>query len=439
MKSTGFVWTGGAGNFAKVRGAGVVDGGIGSPRPPRPGADGNGSGWKREEDGRWPRSRMILLLPLIALVATAAAGVRPRSRPRAGRRRPRRAAGRAAQPHARAQPVHDPAKMKWLLKAWEEQSAKLKTLDVQIYRVDKDFSGRTRTTSRAGPSSRAPTWPTWTSGSQAGARRQGAAGPVEGPQEPEAGSRRIPRRSSAARNAVWQYLYDGRQIFIFPLAKGERQRALDEGPLPFLFNMKAEEAEARYQMFFEKENEKHYTVKVLPKVQEDRESFKMAFSTWRRRTCCRPDRAALAGRQEQPGILPGQEQPNAKVDDKIFQGGVYKGWTVQKNPAADGPRRGTPGAVRRGGRDDPPVSRPRPDGGAGGDPARQDVGKGPRLPPVRGGGEERSPSPRARGRGVWGPRRPWRVSLTCAGTLSPPAEGGGCPGAARTGGAVAVA
>ena len=53
------------------------------------------------------------------------------------------------------------------------------------------------------------------------------------------------------QNDVWQYLYEGKQIFIFPLAKGERQRALDEGPLPFLFNMKAKEAEERYEMSFD--------------------------------------------------------------------------------------------------------------------------------------------------------------------------------------------
>ncbi len=79
------------------------------------------------------------------------------------------------------------------------------------------------------------------------------------------------------QNEVWQYLHEGRQIIIFPLAKGERQRALDEGPLPFLFNMKAKEAEERYEMTFMGENEKYYAVKVRPRFEADKETFKSAF------------------------------------------------------------------------------------------------------------------------------------------------------------------
>ena len=36
---------------------------------------------------------------------------------------------------------------------------------------------------------------------------------------------------------VWHYRYDVKQIYIFPLDKDQRKRALEEGPLPFLFNM----------------------------------------------------------------------------------------------------------------------------------------------------------------------------------------------------------
>src|SRR5262249_28277987 len=55
---------------------------------------------------------------------------------------PRQAAprpARAGQPgQAQAQPANNAARMKWLLEKWEGQSAKLKTLDVHIYRIDKD-------------------------------------------------------------------------------------------------------------------------------------------------------------------------------------------------------------------------------------------------------------------------------------------------------------
>ena len=34
------------------------------------------------------------------------------------------------------------------------------------------------------------------------------------------------------------------KIYIFPLDKDQRKRALEEGPLPFLFNMRAADATA---------------------------------------------------------------------------------------------------------------------------------------------------------------------------------------------------
>ena len=47
---------------------------------------------------------------------------------------------------------------------------------------------------------------------------------------------------------VWQYRSDTQQIFIFPLGKDEQKKAIEEGPLPFLFNMQADDARQRYQM-----------------------------------------------------------------------------------------------------------------------------------------------------------------------------------------------
>ena len=128
---------------------------------------------------------------------------------------------------------------------------------------------------------------------------------MKNPKNRTPGSRRHTETIVCGKNAVWQYLYQGKQIFIFPLAKGQRQRALDEGPLPFLFNMKAEEAEARYQMSLEGENAEYYVVKVLPRLQEDKESFKMAL-LYLEKTFLLPARIALLspGRQEQSRFSP---------------------------------------------------------------------------------------------------------------------------------------
>jgi TIGR03009 family protein len=296
-------------------------------------------------------SRMIVLSPLIALVAAVPA------------RAQAPAPGRAAQPAARAQPApaqpqaaNDPAKMKWLLNAWAGQSAKLKTLDVRIYRIDRDFRWKDEVHFEGRAVFKSPDLAYLDfSEVKLAPDAKGQLAPVKDPKNPNAWLKTRTETIICNQNAVWQYLYKGKQIFIFPLAKGQRQRALDEGPLPFLFNMKVQEAEARYEMSLEKEDEQYYVVKVLPKLQEDKESFKLALLYLEKKFLL-PARIALLspdGKSSRDFQLPLEHQkPNAKVDDKIFQGGVFKDWKVQRNPAADAPRQGNAGprpggAVRR--------------------------------------------------------------------------------------------
>ena len=76
---------------------------------------------------------------------------------------------------------------------------------------------------------------------------------------------------------VWDYHYDVKQIFIYTLDKDARKRAIEEGPLPFLFNMKANEAKARYDMVLWSEDEKGYLVKILPKFPEEKERYSIAW------------------------------------------------------------------------------------------------------------------------------------------------------------------
>ena len=65
--------------------------------------------------------------------------------------------------------------------------------------------------------------------------------PVPIPRTPRNDSTTPEETIICGENEVWQYSYPVKQIFVYPLAKEQRQRALDEGPLPFLFNMKAEQ------------------------------------------------------------------------------------------------------------------------------------------------------------------------------------------------------
>jgi TIGR03009 family protein len=288
------------------------------------------------------------LSPLIALVAAGSARVHAQE-PTPGRAaQPSARAARSAPPAATpAQPqaANDPAKMKWLLEKWEGQSGKLKTLDVRIYRIDKDFRWKDEVHFEGRAVFKSPNlaylefWKL-----KLAPNAKGQLAPVKDPKNEKSWLKTHTETIVCAKDAVWQYLYEGKQIYIFPLAKGERQRALDEGPLPFLFNMRAQEAEARYQMSLEGENAKYYVVKVVPRLQEDIESFKWAM-LYLEKTYLLPARIALLSPDSKSSrdFYLDNQKPNAEVANNIFQGGVYKGWTVQKNPAAEAPRQGNAG------------------------------------------------------------------------------------------------
>ena len=106
-------------------------------------------------------------------------------------------------------------------------------------------------------------------------------GRPERQEEEEAGpgQEKQPARFDAVRDdrlhgpEVWHYRYDVKQIFIFPLDKDQRKRALEEGPLPFLFNMKAADAKQRYEMVLQGEDDKEYLVKIKPLLKEDKDDL----------------------------------------------------------------------------------------------------------------------------------------------------------------------
>ena len=203
-----------------------------------------------------------------------------------GHRRP----DRARTPQAgQAQAAPDPAQMQRLLKDWERQSAKLKTLDVWIYRIDRPAAGMKRFIMKGGPSSRALSSPTSTSRrSRPSATPRGSWSRWRIPKDPKKRRTTPDETIICGANEVWQYLYPTKQIFVFPLAKEQRQRALDEGPLPFLFNMKAEEAQARYEMkLLGAESEILLGPGSIPSSRRTRKRSERPRSSWIRSSCCR--------------------------------------------------------------------------------------------------------------------------------------------------------
>src|SRR5262249_57909701 len=72
---------------------------------------------------------------------------------------------------------------------------------------------------------------------------------------------------------VWQYRCDTSQIFIYPLEKDVQQRALEEGPLPFLFNFKAADAKKRYTMTLVDDNPEAPVIRIIPRLPIDLACF----------------------------------------------------------------------------------------------------------------------------------------------------------------------
>ncbi|MDR3633201.1 MAG: outer-membrane lipoprotein carrier protein LolA [Isosphaeraceae bacterium] len=146
---------------------------------------------------------------------------------------------------------------------------------------------------------------------------------------------------------VLQYAYETQQIFVFPLAKDQRKRALDEGPLPFLFNTRAAELTARYDLSLVDENKDVYLIGVMPRLETDQESFSKAF-IWLNKVSFLPDKLVLFAPNEQDTkeytfTLINENKP---FDPGTFKGQRRPGWKVVENPVA--PQ--APPANRRGAR-----------------------------------------------------------------------------------------
>ncbi|SIO65477.1 TIGR03009 family protein [Singulisphaera sp. GP187] len=211
---------------------------------------------------RWS-IRMVLSLAVVCWAISAS--------PTLAQQPPARAAAppttKAAAPAAAkaAAPVIDPdgAQMRLLLNKWAKQSTQLRSLDVNIRRVDKsakwddeEYEGRAM----------------FKSPNQAWLDFQKVVVSEGKPKK------LVPHeRIICTGKEVWQYRSDTHQVFVHELGVQQRQRALQEGPLPFLFNFQADDARNRYQMKLQTEDAKSYVIYVLPQLPIDKECFSAAW------------------------------------------------------------------------------------------------------------------------------------------------------------------
>jgi TIGR03009 family protein len=201
---------------------------------------------------------MVLTLAVVMSVSS--------SRPSTAQQGARPAADRAPAPKqkAPAAPIDpDGRKMQLLLANWAKQSTQLRSLDVKIRRLDKsnkwddeEYEGRAL----------------FKSPNLAYLDFQKVVTPQGKPRQLVAYERIV-----CTGKEVWQYRSDTQQLFIHELGQEQRQRALQEGPLPFLFNFEAETARKRYQMKLHSEDAKSYVVSVLPMLQIDKDCFRSAW------------------------------------------------------------------------------------------------------------------------------------------------------------------
>ncbi len=273
------------------------------------------------------KRRVLMLAALLAASSAGSVMAQQAGKPANPGNRPAAAgqpAPKAAPPARMQDPPADP-RLEKLMATWERQSAKLKTLDIVIARVDKS--------------------------KQWGDEKFKGRAVLESPDHVFLDFKKLDvddkgkeayvdfERIICTGTEVWQYKSDLKQVFIFPLDKKNQQRALEEGPLPFLFNMKADAAKARYVMGLHNENKTHFVISVVPRLTVDQEAFSKAF-IWLSRETFLPDRIGLISPDESStkDYTLTTIKPNAVINPSNFKG-VDPGppWQIVRNPGGDAP------------------------------------------------------------------------------------------------------
>jgi TIGR03009 family protein len=225
-------------------------------------------------------------------------------------------------------------KMEWLLTKWERQSSLLKTLDVTIFRVDQNpawgviehYEGRALFKS-----------PNLAFIDFSKIKQDEKQRPLQDPKVKGKWLSAPFERIVCTGEEVWQYKSDTQQIFVFPLGKNEKKKAVEEGPLPFLFNMHAADARKRYEMRLISEDARSYGVSIKPRLPEDKESFSIAFVQLDHDYLL-PVRIMMKSPdgKSQKDFKLGPMYPNKAVNPKNFEGKpLGPPWKIVRNPAGD--------------------------------------------------------------------------------------------------------
>jgi TIGR03009 family protein len=235
---------------------------------------------------------------------------------------PRRQAPPANAPaqKAMAAPVPDPAAMDALLNRWAQQNGKLKTLTVSFVRIDTSKVWGDKTEYMGNAYLQSP--------NLACLHFKKVDRPAGKPATSTDHERIV-----CTGQQVRQYDFKTKQIFVFPLDPDQRKRAIQEGPLPFLFNLNAQEAKMRWGMSLIGEDKDNYLIGIKPRTKKDMDVFSSAFLQLSKTTFL-PDRMLLVdtnGKDTQDYRF-SQVDANQPIDARYFQALAIKGWKVVENP-----------------------------------------------------------------------------------------------------------
>ncbi|WP_169977696.1 TIGR03009 domain-containing protein [Tautonia rosea] len=141
--------------------------------------------------------------------------------------------------------------------------------------------------------------------------------------------------------------FDGalRQITIFPLPKDAQQRALEEGPLPFLFRMNIEDFKRRYRANLMPPNQEGtHRIAIYPKIAADRDAFSVAVLILDAKTLQPKSIHTLApnGKDKQNYYIK-ELKANVAIKPELFvwdsakaQQAQKDGWRIVRNPDQPG-------------------------------------------------------------------------------------------------------
>ncbi len=218
------------------------------------------------------------LLAMMGSTATAQQPARPQTgRPTAGARPAPAQGGNPAPDPSQAQPRGvDPAaaqEMETILQQWEQRSSLDKTLYAEFTRTDK----------------------TTTPGFADDLIKFQGVALLQSPNlaciefkrvQVDAKGQTLPNppfheRIVCTGNDVYHFYAPSKEVFVYPLDKDQRKRSIEEGPLPFLFNMKSADAKRRYYIELlqkkpTKDGSPGAIIRIVPRIDIDQSEFSQA-------------------------------------------------------------------------------------------------------------------------------------------------------------------